>query len=181
MKPLNLRFSIREAAMVLVIVGLIVAVCRDWLVQQQPVYLHLFGTNVSMSHDPDRPPSAPDSAGGNPWTRVATVQVYDREPFGMQTPNDRNPAIRIEGRLSRALNGNYRGEVKFWLDDNNLTFMLEPKIDLPLKEVAFIDNDYYCYVLSRSADPYPALEQAVLEHERWFRKPKLSASERKSW
>jgi hypothetical protein len=177
MKPFHLRFSIRELVLIVAIVGLTAALLRHSFVEQQPVYLHVFGTNVSKTHDPDRPSSAPDSTEGRPWTRIATIHVYDREPFGMQAPNDRNPAMSIEGRVSRTLNGNFQGQVKFWLDDNNLTYLLEPKLDLSLEEVAFIDNYYYCYVLSRSPDPYPVLDEAVLDQERWFQKPKSSASE----
>ena len=157
----NLRFSLRELLMLVVIACFAAATLQSLWAEDKPVYLHVFGTHVSQTHDSERPKSAPPSSQCPPWTRVATISVYDRQAFGVFTPNDRSPEIGIDGRLQRTTSGNYQGTVHFRLDDSNLTYDFREKVDLPLEKLAYIDDYYYCYLISASKDPYTTLKKAM--------------------
>lgn len=158
--PASLRFSLRELLLLVVIVALAAALIHHYWADERPVYLHVFGSNVNQSHDLARPKDAPLSSDGRPWTRVATLSVYDGQPFAVFMPNDRSPAIGLQGKLRRVKAGKYQGQVMFWLDDNNLTYDHEIK-DAQLEQLVYIDQYYYCYLLSKSKEPYEVLRKAI--------------------
>lgn len=157
----RLRLSIRDLLLLTVIVSLVLAMLRLTLVDAEPVYLHVFGTMVAPTHDYGRPPGSPTNQSGQLWTRIATVQVFSRRSFGFDTPNDRSPAIAIDGKLTLTWEGTYQGRLHFWLDDSNLTYDLDQEFDLVLDEVNYIDRYYDCFVLSKCNDPYEALRRAM--------------------
>jgi hypothetical protein len=157
----RLRLSIRELLLLTTIVSLVLALLRLTLVDAQPVYLHVFGTLVAPTHDQERPPGSPTNRSGEPWTRIATVQVFSRRPFGFNTPNDRSPAIAIDGKLNSTWDGTYQGRLHFFLDDTNLTYDVADDFDLESDEVNYIDPYYDCFILSRCDDPYVALARAM--------------------
>lgn len=156
----RLRVSLRELMLLTVIASLVAAMVRMTLVEAKPVYLHVFGTRVDQAHDGDRPNESPTNLEGLPWTRIATVHVFPGRPFGFFTPNDRSPAIAIDGKLTSTWEGTYRGRLHFLLDDNNLTFDFTEDFNLAPDEINYIDEHYDCFVLSRWNDPYKALDQA---------------------
>lgn len=153
------RFSLREMLLLVVIVGLAAALVHFFWAEEQPVYLHVLGTNVNESHDLARPKDSPLSSDGRPWMRVATISIYHDQPFSVFMPNDRSPAIELQGRLRRTAR-KYEGQARFFLDDNNLTYDIEVK-ELRLEQLVYIDNYYYCYILSESEDPYVVLQKAL--------------------
>jgi hypothetical protein len=143
------------------VASLTLATLRLTLIEPEPVYLHVFGTMVDQGHDRDQPSESPTNLSRDRWTRIATVEVFSRRRFGFYTPNNRSPAVAIDGKLNATWDGTYKGRLQFFLDDNNLTFDFAEDFDLVLEEVNYIDPEYNCFVLSRCDDPYVALTLAM--------------------
>lgn len=158
--PGPVRYSLRELLLLVVVVALAAALIHHYWAEEQPVYLHVFGTNVDKYHDLARPKDAPLSSDDRPWMRVATLTVYSGQSFGVFMPNDRSPAIGLQGKLQRMKAGQYRGQVIFWLDDNNLTYDHEIQ-NAQLEQLVYIDQYSYCYLLSKSKEPYAVLTKAM--------------------
>lgn len=160
MSPLP-AFSIRETALailtVVLAVALFVAHNRQAPAAPKPIYLHVYGTMISPTHDDALPDESPPGPDGRPWTRIATVHIYPGQHFGFETPNDRRPAIAIDGLLHAGEHSTYSGHIHFWLDDSNLTFDVSEDFTLELEKVEIIDYYYDCFMLSRSKDPYETL------------------------
>lgn len=157
----QLQLSVRELCLGSVIAALSIALFIASSTESAPMYLHVFGSMVDSTHDDLRPSDAPKSPDGLPWTRIATVEIYDGRPFGFFTPNDRSPSIGIDGRLDRGLDNKYHGAIHFRLDDNNLTYDLTETVALTPDTVVTIDPNYDVYVLSSEEDPYAALSDAI--------------------
>jgi hypothetical protein len=160
----HFRLSMRELLLLIVVAALTLAFSRNEYLDAAPVYQHLFHTHVDSTHDEHRPEDSPISLDGLPWTRVASVRVYDRRPFGLFTPNDRRPAVAIDGKLIQTWKGEFRGQLHIWIDDNNVTFDVSDvaeNLHLRLDDIYYIDPHCDCLVLSRSDDPYEALSRSI--------------------
>jgi hypothetical protein len=155
------QLSLRELCFVTTIVALAIALYIATSTESAPMYLHVFGSMVDSTHDNERPPDTPMSPHGVPWTRIATVEIYDNRPFGFFTPNNRLPSIAIDGRLNRGIDDKYRGSIHFWLDDNNMTYDFTESVSLTPDEVVTIDSHFDIYLLSPEEDPYWALSNAL--------------------
>lgn len=158
----DLQLSLRELFLATPIVALSIALYVATVTDSEPMFLHVYGSMVDSTHDDIRPDDAPISPhGGLPWTRIATVEVYDGRPFGFFTPNNRMPSIGVDGELNRGLDEKYRGTLHFSLDDSNLTYDFTESVVLNLGEVVEIDPYYDIYLLTPEEDPYWALSAAM--------------------
>ena len=129
-------------------------------IRTDKLYLHVYGTAVENDHDPHG--ADPSLTNGlDTWVRIASVDVFTSQPFGLITPNNRWPYIDIRGFVRRNWSGKYNLQVDFNLDDHNLTYFCEEKRVLDLDEIVYIDRYYDCYLLSKDSDPYAALKAAL--------------------
>ncbi len=164
------NYSLKSALTAIAFLSLALVIVHDRVVEPRPLYLHVYGTMVDASHDPDRPLSSPVSYDDRPWTRIATVTVFPGRSFGVQTPNDRRPAIAISGKLRQTWSGRYAGRLSWRLDDSNLTYDFDEPVDLDANTIVYIDQYYDAYLLSHTDDPYLALERAIQTDDPWTRK-----------
>ena len=160
------RFRIADALWGTLTIALCLALWRFVVVDDVPIYLHLYGSFAADSHDLDRPADGPKSVGyDRPWTRVATLDVYSGRPFGFYTPNNRDPAIELSGELTQGFDSIYRGELTLLHDDVNLTFDSTEVVALRPGQIVEVDPVYVIYLLSNDGDPYTALESALRKND----------------
>ena len=154
-----LRLSPRELLLVLTCSALALTVAYD-RIRTDKIYLHVYGTAVEKENSADGwDPTLTN--GLDPWVRIASVDVYTNQPFGLLTPNNRWPYIDIRGVVKRRWSGGYNLNVEFYLDDHNLTYICHERRTLNLEEIVYIDQYHDCYLLSKNSDPYVALGSAL--------------------
>jgi hypothetical protein len=91
-----LRISLRKCLLLIACTALCVALgIRQFF--RPPVYLHVYGTNVSDEHFRSVADVRLTNYLGVRWDLAASIDVHPGTPFGVRSPNRRQPFIDIRG------------------------------------------------------------------------------------
>ena len=155
-----LRISLRKCLLLIACTALCVALgIRQFF--RPPVYLHVYGTNVSDEHFRSVADVRLTNYLGVRWDLAASIDVHPGTPFGVRSPNRRQPFIDIRGLVFSNWNHSYHTRISFELDDSNFTYVQTDESDVQLNQLVYIDKSDYCYTLSDHSDPEVALAKAL--------------------
>jgi hypothetical protein len=155
-----LRITLRECLLLTACAALCVTLgIRQF--PRAPVYLHVYGTNVSDAYFRSIADLQLTNYLGVRWDLATSIDIHPGLPFGVRAPNRRQPFIDVRGVVLANWNHSYRTRISFELDDSNFTYIQTDEIDVQLHQLVYIDKSDYCYTLSNHSDPEVALAKAL--------------------
>lgn len=155
---------------------------RERTRQPEVYYLHIFSWHFRVSYDPSHPnPSRkwPEDNAPPPEVRVgpdlnpipvclATISFNPEIPLHIVLPNQYDPTIYIDGRLTPRGANRFSGNLAVQLHGPDIATEVRNTTSITLDELVHDPLDENFYVVSRSPDPY---DLAIMREQPWNKTP----------
>lgn len=124
------------------------------------IFLHVYSGHHRSTHDPDRKEPPKRIAEVPIWTRVLTMLIVPDVDYFVRCPSNRDPDIRVEGKISRRRDGTLAGnELVVYVDDTNMTHQNHFIGEISLDRIHPNSDVSFRYVFSEIDDPYDVLSK----------------------
>lgn len=126
------------------------------------IYLHVFSSHHPPRHDTESKEQRKPTFANPVWTRVLTLCIVPEIQYSVRCPNNRDPDISIEGKLSYHHDGTIVGDgLTVGMDDTNQTHQNIFAGTINLDRVHPHSDPSFRYIFSADERPYLVLEKAA--------------------